>query len=178
MKRLLVICIAALPFLALGGFGIAQAGDRSDVGGAASANARFHNFRASQDAGYTFHLPELSGNTCISNGSVGAMGDHFVNTSLLDETLDPARPEVLVYATKRNGDYRLAALEYVVFKAKWEEAHGLNAEAPKLFGQTFDFVPSPNRYGLDAFYALHVWLWDKNPSGLFFAWNPRVTCPS
>jgi hypothetical protein len=178
MKRLLVICIAALPFLAVGGFEIAQAGDRSDVGGAASANARFHNFPASQEAGYTFHLPELSGKTCISNGAVGAMGDHFVNGSLLDEKLDPAHPEALVYATKPGGGFRLAALEYVIFKAKWEEAHGVNAAQPKLFGQTFDFIPSPNRFGLDPFYALHVWLFDRNPSGLFFAWNPKVTCPS
>jgi hypothetical protein len=177
MKRLLVICIAAVPLLALGGYGIAQAGERSDVGGAATANARFHNLDAAQQAGYTFHLPELSGKTCISNGSVGAMGDHFVNTSLLDEKLDPAHPEALVYATKPGGGFRLAALEYVVFKGAWEDAHGANAEAPKLFGTTFDLIPSPNRFGLPDFYALHAWLWDRNPSGLFFAWNPKVTCP-
>jgi hypothetical protein len=178
MKRLLVICITAVPLLALGGLGIAQAGDRSDVGGAATANARFHNLDAANQAGYTFHLPELSGKTCISNGSVGAMGDHFVNGSLLDGTLDPAHPEALVYVTKPNGGFRLAALEYVIFKAAWEAEHGVNAAPPELFRQTFDFIPSPNRFGLPPFYALHVWLWDKNPSGLFFAWNPRVTCPA
>ena len=178
MKRLLVICIAAVPLLAIGGFAIAQAGDRADVAGAAKATARFHDLDAAQHAGYTFHLPELTGKTCIANGSVGAMGDHFVNTSLLDKTLDPAQPEALVYATRPDGSYQLAALEYVIFKGDWESVHGVGADPPELFGRSFDFADSPNRYGLDPFYALHVWLWHPNPSGLFFAWNPNVSCPA
>jgi hypothetical protein len=27
-------------------------------------------------------------------------------------------------------------------------------------------------------YDLHVWLWKKNPSGMFARWNPTVTCPT
>ena len=34
----------------------------------------------------------------------------------------------------------------------------------------------PNRYELPQFYALHVWLWEFNPSGLFKPFNPRVSC--
>src|SRR4029450_11186839 len=109
MKRLLVICITAVPLLALGGLGIAQGGDPSRLGGAATANPRFHNLAAAKQAGYTFHLPELSGKTCISHGSIGAMGDHFVNGSLLDGTLDPAHPEARVYVTKPGGGFRRAA---------------------------------------------------------------------
>ena len=31
---------------------------------------------------------------------------------------------------------------------------------------------------LNAFdlWALHVWIWEDNPSGIFADWNPRVTC--
>jgi hypothetical protein len=45
-----------------------------------------------------------------------------------------------------------------------------------LFGQTFHLVGSPNRYGIPAFYELHVWAWKYNPSGMFYEWNPRVSC--
>jgi hypothetical protein len=66
---------------------------------------------------------------------------------------------------------KLVAVEYVVF------VHDrAGAEPPSLFGQEFDFVGSPNRYGLPPFYALHAWIWKPNPSGLLSAWNPSVTC--
>jgi hypothetical protein len=68
----------------------------------------------------------------------------------------------------------LVALEYIVFKSVWEAAG--NREPPRLFGRQFDFTDSPNRYGIPAFYALHAWAWKGNPSGDFFAWNPRVDC--
>ena len=59
-------------------------------------------------------------------------------------------------------------------EADWQAAgHG---SPPSLFGRTFDFTPSPNRYGLPPFYSLHAWIWKPNPSGLLFAWNPRVSC--
>ena len=35
---------------------------------------------------------------------------------------------------------------------------------------------APNRYEIPAFFALHVWLWTSNPSGLFAPFNPRVSC--
>jgi hypothetical protein len=99
----------------------------------------------------------------------------MVDTTKLDAKLDPTDPEVLVYdpMIKRNGKekVRFVAVEYVIFQSAWT-----GRGTPKLFGQKFDFVPEPNRYGLPAFYALHAWIWKRNPSGLFFAWNPRVRC--
>jgi hypothetical protein len=35
---------------------------------------------------------------------------------------------------------------------------------------------SPNRYGLPAFYELHVWAWRENPNGSFVDWHPHVIC--
>jgi hypothetical protein len=104
------------------------------------------------------------------------MGIHYVNGNLVgDAVLDVAHPEALVYEpggffTKQ----RLAALEYIVFKDVWEAA-GHTAK-PRLFGVDFDFTPSPNRYGIPAFYALHAWIWKANPAGMFMPWNPRVNC--
>ncbi len=34
-----------------------------------------------------------------------------------------------------------------------------------------------NPFGLKPFYALHAWIWKKNPSGLLQPWNPSVACP-
>jgi hypothetical protein len=174
-RTLILLVVATIPLLALGGYAAASS-QRSSVSAAAAATAAFHDLRAAQAAGYTIHVQELSGATCIDNGAVGAMGDHFVNGSrLVDKgVIDAAAPEALVYERRNNGSYKLVAIEYIVFKADWEAAG--RGSPPALFGRTFDFTPSPNRYGLPPFYALHAWIWKPNPSGLLFAWNPRVSC--
>ena len=45
-------------------------------------------------------------------------------------------------------------------------------------GQLFHLFDSPNRFGLPAFYALHVWAWKENPKGAFVNWRPNVSCDS
>jgi hypothetical protein len=102
------------------------------------------------------------------------MGVHYVNGALVgDGAVDLERPEALVYEPQKNGRLRLVAVEYVVFQKAWDEQH---SEPPSLFGQPFELMEAGNRYGLDPFYELHVWLWKHNPSGLFEDWNPRVSC--
>ena len=73
------------------------------------------------------------------------------------------------------GKLHLVALEYVVIAADWDALH---AKPPALFGHTFNFTPSPNRFGLPPFYSLHAWVWKHNPAGMFEMWNPRVHCPA
>ena len=102
------------------------------------------------------------------------MGIHFVNGDFVGDTvLDPLQPEALVYEPGKHGQLKLVALEYIVFQAAWDAQ---SSTPPSLFGQTFHLVGSPNRYGLPAFYELHVWAWKNNPSGTFYEWNPRVSC--
>jgi hypothetical protein len=43
-------------------------------------------------------------------------------------------------------------------------------------GQLLHLFESPNRFGLPAFYTLHVWAWKDNPLGTFTNWNPTVSC--
>ena len=54
--------------------------------------------------------------------------------------------------------------------------------APAQFGQAFMFTPAGdvgvNRFMPDAFYSLHVWIWDHNASARFAMWNPDVHCPA
>ena len=71
------------------------------------------------------------------------------------------------------GRLRLLGVEYIVPKADWDAA---NPAPPALLGQQFAFIDSPNRFGLDPFYELHVWAWRENPRGTFVDFNPRVSC--
>ena len=64
-------------------------------------------------------------------------------------------------------------VEYVVIAVGWNAAH---QAPPVLMGQLFNYIGAPNRYGIPAFYELHVWAWRSNPSGVFADWNPRVSC--
>jgi hypothetical protein len=175
VKRVLVTVLAVTPLLAIAAYAAAS-NERSEAAVASAATARFHDLDAAQAAGYVVHVQDLSGATCIAQAGEGAMGDHFANPGLLLDggVIDAASPEVLVYEQRNNATYKLVALEYVVFKADWEAAG--NTSPPALFGQTFDFIDSPNRYGLPPFYALHAWIWKPNPSGLLYAWNPNVSC--
>jgi hypothetical protein len=70
---------------------------------------------------------------------------------------------------------RLLGVEYIVDAATWLEKHD---GPPVLEGQLFQFVSSPNRYGLPAFFELHVWAWRDNPSGTFADWNAGVLRPT
>ena len=51
-----------------------------------------------------------------------------------------------------------------------------NTAPPQLMGQLFHLFPAPNRFGLPAFYTLHVWAWKQNPKGAFVNWHPNVSC--
>jgi hypothetical protein len=111
---------------------------------------------------------------CVSGPEEGAMGVHFVNFSLVDGNPQAEHPEALIYEVK-NGRARLVGVEYIVPVDAWHPAAG-EAPVPVLEGQVFHFVESPNRFGLPAFYELHVWAWRDNPKGIFADWNTRVSC--
>ena len=166
MRRLVVILIV---LTALGIAGIAVAAGAFE--GAKPATARFHDLDQAKAAGYTATVEDAAGITCIAQPGEGAMGIHMLNPKLLDGTIDAERPELLVYERKNDGELKLVALEYLVFKADWN-----GSRPPALFGRTFDFTDDPNRYGLPPFYSLHAWIWKPNPSGILTPWNPRVSC--
>lgn len=112
---------------------------------------------------------------CVSGPLEGAMGVHFVNSTFLgDGILDAAKPEALIYEFSGGGG-RLVGVEYIVLADVWHQTHAEN-DPPVLEGQLLHFYASPNRFGLPAFYELHVWAWRDNPNGAFTDWNPRVSC--
>ena len=145
---------------------------RQELADARQATARFQDVNAALGAGYA-KFPDQSGD-CVAQDGQGGMGVHFLDGSLVDGTLDPLRPELLVYRQGRNGRLELAELEYVIPAPVWDAQ---NAQPPILFGHTFHLLRVPNRYGLDTpLYTPHVWLWQHNPNGLFSDWNPNVHC--
>lgn len=116
----------------------------------------------------------ISANSCVSSPEEGAMGVHFIKGSILfDGKFDPQEPEALIYEVKR-GKARLVGAEFIITAAEWHAANG--AAPPVILGQHPNFVGSPNRFGLPAFYELHVWAWRPNVKGTFVDFNPAVSC--
>jgi hypothetical protein len=87
--------------------------------------------------------------------------------------VDPTRPEIVIYEPLPNGRLRLIGADYLVLADNW---HAKHSDPPQLMGQLFHLFDSPNRFGLNAFYTLHVWAWKENPSGAFVNWHPNVSC--
>jgi len=105
---------------------------------------------------------------------VGAMGVHFINMGNVGPTLDPAKPQVLIY--EPNGD------KLTLVAAEWfmptEVAGG---KSPTVFGQQLGGPMEGHQPVMPAglhHYDLHVWLWKTNPEGVFSPTNPAVKCPT
>lgn len=112
---------------------------------------------------------------CVSGPNEGAMGVHYVLLPRLgDGMLNAEEPEALIYEPLPNGGLRLVGVEFIVFAKDWHDRNG--AAAPNLDGHLMHYVGAPNRYGLDPFYEIHVWAWERNPRGHFADWNTDVTC--
>ena len=203
MRRGMRVAAVATLALVLGGLGVvaqasaseppsaaAHAGHAGHQHGAASeqlnlrerlglaevkaATAVYHYLPAAQAQGYSI-LTDLAGKTCIDQPGVGGMGVHYVNGGLVaDPAIVARQPEAVVYAPAHDGRLQLVAVEYVTIKGAWDANH---STPPALFGHEFMTTDAPNRYGLPAFYSLHIWAWDKNPDGTFAMWNPDVVCP-
>ena len=133
------------------------------------ATERFQDVSVAEAEGYRL----LFG--CVSGPDSGAMGLHYVNLSLVgDDVLDPTRPEIVIYEPTANGRPRLIGADFLVFTDVW---HANNPSAtPQLMGQLLHRFDSPNRFGLPAFYTLHVWAWKPNPTGTFVNWHSNVSC--
>ncbi len=131
------------------------------------ATQKYIDVNAAINAGYH---PVLG---CVSGSDHGAMGVHYLNASLLNGEVDATQPQALIYEPLGGGKMRLVGVEFIVDASTWQKK---NAAPPALYQQLLQLIPSPNRYGLDTFYELHVWAWQDNPNGAFVDWNNKVTC--
>ncbi len=103
----------------------------------------------------------------------GGMGVHFLNMQLVGPTLDPAKPQVLIY--EPDGDkLRLVAAEWFM------PAEVAKQTKPAIFGKVLEGPMEGHHPLMPAgmhHYDLHVWLWKANPAGVFSPTNPALKCP-
>ena len=82
----------------------------------------------------------------------------------------------MLYEAQPNGNLKLTGADYLVLAGPWDAKHP--GTPPQLMGQFFHYFEAPNRFGLPAFYTLHVWAWKDNPNGAFVNWHPDVSSQS
>jgi hypothetical protein len=125
--------------------------------------APFHDFDAAVRAGWSVQITP-----CLEAPGLGAMGFHYGNLDYIQDggVVDLLQPELLLYEPQKNGKLRFVGVEYIVPFAD----HPSTAAAPALLGQPFAQVPEFGVWGL------HIYVGRENPSGIFAAWNPKVSC--
>ncbi|MGC1294978.1 MAG: hypothetical protein WA869_08045 [Alloacidobacterium sp.] len=129
---------------------------------------RYKDVSAAEADGYALQFG------CVSGPDSGAMGLHFVNGALVNAgVIDATRPQIVIYEPTSNGGLKLIGADYLVLADAWDKK---NQGPPELMGQLFHYFEAPNRFGLPAFYTLHVWAWKDNPNGAFVNWHPNVSC--
>jgi hypothetical protein len=143
-----------------------------------SSTVRFKGVSAAEAEGY--HLAF----GCVTGPDAGAMGLHYVKMPLVvDPPMmpngepDPTQPQIVIYEPLPDGGLHLIGADYLILADPWEQAHPMQG-APQMMGQLFHYFEAPNRFGLPAFYTLHVWAWKENPNGAFVNWHPNVSCAS
>ena len=131
---------------------------------------RFKNVEVAEAEGYELQFG------CVSGDSAGAMGLHYVNGGLVGKgVIDAAHPQIVIYEPTSDGRLRLIGADYLILVEQWK-ADKKHTAPPELMGQLFHLFDEPNRFGLKAFYSLHVWAWKDNPNGAFVNWHPNVSC--
>lgn len=125
-----------------------------------NATSRFHDIAVARAAGYTDQYPP---GCAVSPTGEGAQAFHYLNPGLVDANVELLRPELVMYEPQPSGKLVLIGVDYVVPLAA-------SVEPPTLLG-----VPFMRNEALGV-WALHIWAWRPNPSGMFAAWNPKVSC--
>ena len=100
------------------------------VEAARQATASFPDPASAEAAGYV----HMQG--CVSGPQEGAMGMHYVNVDLIDDELDAAQPEILIYAPQ-DGAMKFVGVEYYVIAEDWAATH---EGSPELMGQLLHYA--------------------------------------
>jgi hypothetical protein len=125
--------------------------------------------------------------------ALGAMGIHYFRPDLLGITAPPSprvngtgthtdfrKPSILIYEPQADGSLQLVAVENLVFVAAWRAAGHTNP--PSFHGVAWDSMiddpktPIDEAHMFEPHFDRHVWLYRKNPNGMFAQFNPAVSC--
>ena len=128
------------------------------------ASVRFRDFQVALDEGYIQTSP----------GCGPGFGIVYRKNAILDGVLDPEHPEIMLYEPQKNGRMRLIGIELLVLAIPWDATH---SGPPSYAGQALEDRRAPGSAGPPfPNYALHAWIWQHNPNGLFTPRNPTITC--
>ena len=124
---------------------------------------------------------------------LGARGIHYFRPDLLGVTAPPSprvdgtgthtdflKPGILIYEPQPDGSLQLVAIENLVFQKSWHAAG--NAKPPSFHGVEYDNMKDDPATKIDEahmfepHYDRHVWLYRRNPNGMFAQFNPDVSC--
>lgn len=150
----------------------------ADLAAAKASLAKYADPIVAIQNGYFSTLSCVDFSSDVKDGDIvypkGAMGVHLINTANIGPTLDPEKPQILLYEPV--GD------KLVLAGAEWfmpVEVSG--GTAPSIFGQTLagpmdghePIMPKAARH-----YDLHVWFYKENPNGIFVSTNSALKCPA
>lgn len=139
-----------------------SAEDQAAIDQVKTTTQAYRDLQAAMAAGYSEQTPP--GCMTAPDGS-GAQGIHYLNTSLVDATVDVQTPELLMYEPQADGSMTLVGIDYMIPFDQWTAA-----DPPTLLGR-----PLMRNEELGV-WAIHIWTERENPNGLFAAWNPNVSC--
>jgi hypothetical protein len=152
----------------------------SEVRAAAAAACALRTTEAARRAGYVLSSPFTQG-----------VGTHWTNWRLMAKPFDPARPAMLLYAT-RHGQETLVGLSYWVRTSNPAGPEGFSGSGDRWhrhFGLCFDDTGMLERENVrsptmcsgswlngEDLWMLHAWIvpGHANVSGLFAALNPEL----
>ncbi|MET9323460.1 hypothetical protein ABZX75_25195 [Streptomyces sp. NPDC003038] len=172
MAPSLALVLTTAASLALASFAAPHAADKGK-----SAADRALTYRAT--APYKWHLNAVKAGYvpdkyCVTDrAGSGALGYPHFNHAL-DNSIDPAKPAALFYEDDGRGGKRLIGVQWMVYDR--DQDLSTDDDRPTLFGVPFKGPQRGHFPGQPVHYALHLWLWKKNPKGAFQTYNPAVTC--
>ena len=166
IRRLTSLLLPLVPLAAMAG----QPSASPLIDKVRAATERFKDINVAIAEGFVQATP------CVSGPDTGAMGVHFVLPSrIASGVLQPDQPQALIYEPLPSGAMRFVGVEFIVLASVWQSKNPAGG-TPALDGDLLNYIAEPNRFGLPAFYEIHVWAWEHNPKGSFADWNTAVTC--
>ena len=137
--------------------------EHPDIAKVRAATDKYHDVNVAIADGYS------TTGVCVASPSrLGVMGIHYENAALqATPEVVAEKPEILLYQPAGAG-LELIGVEYF--------RRADQGSAPKLFEQTFDGPMAGHHPAMPDHYDLHVWVWKKNPSGMYAVFNPDAKC--
>jgi hypothetical protein len=160
-----------------------------------AATERFRDVNVALAEGYLRDPMDLCDTADMMGqpAKLGAMGIHYFRPDLLGISGPPnprvdgtgthtdfRKPAILIYEPQADGSLQLVAVENLVFAKAWHAAG--NKERPTFHGVEYDSMKDDPTTAVDEahmfepHYDRHVWLYRKNPNGIFAQFNPKVSC--